>query len=155
MDQYNVIARGATGVRLRTKIRDLSANDGSGKTTLAFNSTGLIISTICDNEATPTVYTAAGLTIETIAALGTYAAPTATKCRFKEVDATNHPGLYELQFANARFAVAGAKRLTISLLGVADMEQTDLQVDLDLFSGMVMNLNGPTIGPSTGTIAAQ
>ena len=46
------------------------------------------------------------------------AAPTATKCRFKEVDATNHPGVYEFQFADARFAVSNAKRLVISASGV-------------------------------------
>jgi hypothetical protein len=115
---------------LRVKIRDLSDNNGNGKTGLLFSSTGLIIGTACDNEATSTAYTAAGSTTQTVATLGTYAAPAATKASFKEFDATNHPGTYELQLADARFAVAGAKRLQISLLGVSDMEQTDVLVNL-------------------------
>jgi hypothetical protein len=130
VDQYNSIPWGAVSNVLRVKIRDTSANDGSGKTGLAFGDAGLIISTICDNEATPTVYTSAGSTTETIATLGTFAAPTATKCRFKKVDDTNNPGLVEIQIADARFAVAGARRMTITISGVSDAEQTDVQIDL-------------------------
>lgn len=122
--------RGETSNILRFKIRDLSDNNGAGKTTLAFNTASLKISTICDNEATVTSYTQAGSTIETVTTLGTYAAPTATKCRFREVDATNNPGLYELQLADARFAVAGAKNLSITISGAADMAQTDIDVAL-------------------------
>ncbi len=102
---------------------------GQGLTGLTISTSGLIISTIADNEATPTVYTQAGSTIETITTLGTFAAPTATKCRFKLVDNTNHPGLYEFQFADARFAVANAKRLVIS---VNDAESTILDADYEI-----------------------
>lgn len=99
---------------------------GQGLTGLSSSTSGLIISTICDNEATATAYTQAGSTIETITTLGTFATPTSTKCRFKEVDATNHKGLYEFQFADARFAVASAKRLVIS---VNDAGSTILDAD--------------------------
>ncbi len=102
---------------------------GQGLTGLTTATSGLIISTIADNEATPTVYTAAGSTIETITTLGTFATPTATKCRFKLVDNTNHPGLYEFQFADARFAVASSKRLVIS---VNDAESTILDADYEI-----------------------
>ena len=86
---------GQGSIIIRAKLLDSSSTTGAGLTGLLFSSTGLIISTIADNEATATAYTAAGSTTETITTLGTYAAPTATKCRFKEVDATNHKGLYE------------------------------------------------------------
>ena len=66
-----------------------SSSTGQGLTGLTSASSGLIISTITDNESTATAYTAAASTIETISTLGTFATPTATKCRFKEVDATN------------------------------------------------------------------
>src|SRR5262245_31180431 len=115
--------RGQTSIILRIKLRDLSSDNGAGKTGLDHTTANLVISTIADNEATAVAYTQAGSTIETIAALGTYAAPTATKCRFKEVDVTNHPGLYEIQIADARFAVASAKGLMITISGAADMEQ--------------------------------
>jgi len=107
---------------------------GDGKTGLVFNSTGLIIGTICDNEAAAVAYSTTGATVETIGTLGTYTAPTATKCRFKEVDATNCPGLYELHLADARFAVASAKQLSIVLSGVTGMQRTELQIDLTKFN---------------------
>lgn len=123
-------SNGATSVILNIKILDSTVTTGAGKTGLSSASTGLIIAAKADVEATTTAYTVAGSTIETITTIGTYAAPTATKCRFKEIDATNHPGAYELQFADARFAVSGAKSLLVSLSGVTGMAQTDFVVDL-------------------------
>lgn len=112
-----------------------NSTTGAALTGLTFSSAGLIISTIADNEATATAYTQAGGTIESITTLGTFAAPTATKCRFKEVDATNHPGLYEFQFANARFAVTGSKRLVVSVPGVTgiSLAQADYEIQLTQF----------------------
>jgi len=121
---------GSTSVILRVKILDATSTVGAGLTGLTSASSGLRISTIASNEATATVYTVAGSTIETITTLGTYAAPTATKCRFKEVDATNHKGVYEIQLADARFAVAGAKSLIVSVLGATNAAEVDLEIDL-------------------------
>jgi hypothetical protein len=114
---------------LRVVLR--SSATGAGLTGLAHDTSGLIISTVCDNEASATTYTVAGSTIETVASLGTFAAPTATKCRFKEVDATNHPGLYELQLADARFSVASAKQLDISISGAANLLRRGVTIQLD------------------------
>lgn len=125
-----VFKNGQTSVVLRFKLLDSSSNTGGGLTGLSSGSSGLIISTIADNELTATTYTVAGSTIETITTLGTYAAPTATKCRFKEVDSTNHKGVYEFQFADARFAVSGAKSLLVSVLGAANLAQADFVVQL-------------------------
>ncbi len=124
------IKNGQTSVVLRVKLLDSSSTVGAGLTGLTSASSGLIISTIADNEASATAYTVAGSTIETITTLGTYAAPTATKCRFKEVDSTNHKGIYELQIANARFAVSSAKSLLISILGATNLAQADFVVPL-------------------------
>lgn len=115
-------------VVVRVKIR--SSATGQGLTGLSTASTGMIISTIADNESSATAYTVAGSTIETISTLGTFAAPTATKCRFKEVDPTNHPGLYEIQIADARYAVSNAKGLLISWSGATNMLDGDLRVPL-------------------------
>lgn len=106
------------------------ATTGVGLTGLSSASSGLIIATIADNEATTTAYTVAGSTIEAVTTLGTFAAPTATKCRFKEVDATNHKGLYEFQFADARFSVASAKRLVISVTGATNLLDADYEIQL-------------------------
>lgn len=109
-----IYKNGVTSVILRVVLYDSTSTTGGRKTTLTNASSGLIISTIADNEASATAYTSAGATIDTITTLGTFAAPTAGHCRFKEVDATNHPGLYEIQIADARWAVSNARSIVIT-----------------------------------------
>jgi hypothetical protein len=121
---------GQGSVLLRVKILDSAATTGAGKTGLSSASSGLIISTIADNEAAATVYTVAGSTIESITTLGTFAAPTATKCRFKEVDATNHKGLYEIHIADARWAVSSAKSVVVSISGASGGAECDVHIPL-------------------------
>jgi len=117
----------------RVFLPDSSSTTGAGLTGLTSASAGLIISTLADNEATATAYTVTGSTIEGITTLGTYAAPTATKCRFREVDATNHPGLYELQFADARYSVANAEKLIVTISGAANLAPTFMELQLAQF----------------------
>lgn len=74
---------------------------GAPITGLAYNSSGMVLSLMRVGTAAPTVFTAAGGTIETITTIGTFAAPTSGKIRFKEIDATNTPGLYEVHIASA------------------------------------------------------
>lgn len=137
-----LLKNGQTSVILRFFLQDSASTAGAGKTGLGIASAGLIISTIASNEATPTVYTAAGSTIETITTLGTFAAPTATKCRFKEVDSTNHPGLYEVQLADARFAVSSARTLLISIIatGIAPVYAECELVAVDLLDAVRLGL---------------
>jgi len=122
--------RSQTSVVFRVKILNSSVTTGAGLQGLTSASAGLVVGTIADNGATTAAYTQAGGTIETISTLGTYAAPTATKCRFKEVDATNHPGVYEIQLADARFAVASAKSLLVSISGATNCAETDALIPL-------------------------
>lgn len=117
-----------TSVLFRRKL--IHSSTGQGLTGLTGASTGLVISTIKANEATATAYTASGVTIETIATLGTYVAPTSGRCRFREVDAINHPGLYEFHFADAR--LAATSRLYVSVLGAANLLQADWEIDCSL-----------------------
>jgi len=123
----DIRANGDVSNMVRFKIR--KADTGQGLTGLTISSSGLIISTICDNEDTAVDYTAAGSAIETIATLGTFVAPSSNKCRFAEVDATNHPGLYEFQFADARFAVSNAKRIVITVSGVTNLLEADYEIE--------------------------
>ena len=134
-------ANGVVSVILRLKLLDPTSTTGAGKTGLAYNTSGLIISTIADNEATATAYTAAGSTIETITTLGTFAAPTATKCRFKEVDATNHPGLYEVQIADTRWAVSNARSVIVTIPATANWAQVDAEIQLSDFPADVRKIN--------------
>lgn len=121
---------GQTSVVLRVVLRDSSVTTGAGLTGLTFSSTGLKIATIADNEATATTYSVAGSTIETISTLGAFATPTATKCRFKEVDSTNLPGVYEIQLDNTRFAVSSAKSLIVAISGATNLAQTNVLIPL-------------------------
>lgn len=136
--------RGQTSVVLRVKIYDSSVTTGAGLTGLAYNTSGLKIATIADNEAATTVYTVAASNVETITTLGTFATPTASKCRFKEVDATNHPGVYEIHIANARFAVTSAKSLMVSISGATNAAECDVLiplVDFDPYGASTSNIS--------------
>lgn len=140
---YVIRKNGSTSNILRATLR--SSATGQGLTGLAYNSTGLVIGTVCDNEATTTTYTAAGSTIETITTLGTFATPTSTKCRFKEVDATNHPGLYEIQLDNTRFAVSSAKILRVTISGATNLLSKDVIVQLESAPADALSFAGQTI----------
>lgn len=122
---------------LRMKILDTASTTGAGKTGLAYNTAGLIVATIADNEATTTRYRASSSEIEDITTLGTFAAPTAGKCRFKEVDATNHPGLYEIQLEDARWSILNARSLIITVSGASGAAQVDAEVQ---FEGVPANV---------------
>lgn len=121
---------GQTSVVLRVFIPDSASASGNGKTGLTYTSSGLIVSVIADNEAATTTYTAAGSTIETITTLGTFAAPTSGKCRFREVDSTYQPGVYELQIADARWAVSGARSVQGMVLGASGAAPVPFEVQL-------------------------
>jgi len=129
-----IVKRGATSNIMRVFLQDSTSTTGAGKTGLLNTTTGLIIATIADNEATATAYTVAASNVETITTLGTFAAPTASKCRFKEVDATNFPGVYEIHIADARYAVANSTQLLVSVqcTGVAPVMSEVQLVAVDL-----------------------
>ena len=139
-----------TSVILRVKLLNSSVSTGAGLTGLVYNSTGLNISAIKLNEATTTSYTTAGSTIETITTLGTYAAPTATKCRFKEVDATNHPGVYEIQLADARFA--STTGVVVSISGATNLAQCDIEVECTPLSANVTQIDGNATNGNNATL---
>ena len=122
------IKLGSTSNIIRVKLR--KADTAQGITALSSASSGLRISTICDNEASATVYTVAASLVEACTSLGTFTAPTASKVQFSEVDSTNHPGTYELHIADARFAVASAKVLRVSILGAANLLERELVIEL-------------------------
>lgn len=158
-----ILKRGSTSNILRVFLQDSASTTGAGKTALTNASSGLIISTIADLEATATTYTSAASNVETITTLGTYAAPTASKCRFKEVDATNFPGVYEIHIADARFNVTNATQLLISIqcTGVAPVYVEYQLVAVDLMDTVRFGLtalpntavttNGSLITAGTGT----
>ena len=117
----------------------LGANAGGFVTTA-----GLNISSIADPESAPIIYTAVANHIQTIAVLGTFAAPSANCCRLAEVDATNLPGLYEIQLADARYAVANASQLIAGWTGAANLQTDAALIDLT-FAGIGVNFVGAVL----------
>lgn len=142
---------GSTSVIFRIVIQDALSTTGGGKTGLTEASSGMIIATITDNEAATTRYRASSSEIETISTLGTYAAPTSGKCRFKEVDSVNHPGMYEIQLADARWAVSSAKILYVTVAGAADAVPINSEFQIDPVPADVRQWLGTTV--STPTVA--
>jgi hypothetical protein len=124
--------RGASGNPIwRVFIQDSSSTTGAGLTGLTSASSGLKAFLMRELDAATTNYTAAGSTIETIATLGTYAAPTATKLRFKEIDATNAPGWYEVQAAQAIIGTGDASRFVSGMLsGATNMAPCAFEIQL-------------------------
>jgi hypothetical protein len=143
------VKNGATGVILRIKVQDTTSTTGAGKTGLMCGSAGLAVSTIADNESAPTVYRQADGNIETVPVLGIFTAPAAGKCRFCEIDAANHPGLYEVQIADARWAVANARSVIVTVSGAANAAQVDAEVQLD--AKVVADLNDVSVSAFLGS----
>ncbi len=95
--------RGQTSVMIRIFIPDNTATNGAGLTGLTSASTNLTIAYMRELDGTSTTYT--GANIEAQTTIGTFQAPSSSnKIRFKAVDATNFPGLYELQFHDSATA---------------------------------------------------
>ena len=130
-----------------------AGTEGDPFTGLAFNTSGLIISTIANNEATPNVDSSASTSsVEAVSTLGTYSAPTSGFVRIKEIDATNMPGLYELQWEDARYAVSSAKYLDICITGVADLATFTGRVYLDVFDAAAIRA---ALGLATANLDTQ
>jgi hypothetical protein len=139
MDKFSGV-RNSTANRLPVKIFDNSVTTGAGKTALSPSTAGLIIAVTADNEQGPSAGTGAGFgvaytqaagTIQGIAQIGTFVAPTTGHVRFGEVDPTNHPGDYELQIEDSRYAVAGSKRLRVTITcGTSGGAQYDAEIEL-------------------------
>lgn len=126
-----IIERGAASQIVHVFIPDSASSTGAGKTGLTFNSAGLKIVVMRPGEASPTKYLQSAGNIEDITTIGTYAAPTANKCRFREIDATDLPGWYETHFADALFDTSNNRRSLGGMIsGAAGVAPTPFQIQL-------------------------
>lgn len=122
------VKRGTTSAIMHVFIQNTSVADGSGLTGLVFNSAGLTGYYMRAGASA-----SASLALATISTLGTYAG-SATATGFKEVDAANMPGVYELQPCNNALA-SGANAVVMILKGATNMAPVLLEIqlqDLDL-----------------------
>lgn len=113
------IKKGTTSKLIQIFILDTSQEDGSGLTGLVHNSAGLTAYYIREGSASTSV-----ISLVT-AAVGTWASG-----GFKEVDATNMPGVYEMGIPNACLA-SGAEQVIIFLKGATKMVNLPMEIQLD------------------------
>ncbi len=110
---------GATSQILQVFIRDSSSTTGAGLTGLAFSTGSLTAYYHRDTDTTATAISLVTMTVGTFTSSG-----------FKEVDAGNLPGVYQLCPPNAAFA-SGATSVFIMLKGAANMAPLPIEIDLD------------------------
>lgn len=147
-----IIERGATSQIVHVFLPDSASTTGGGKTGLTFNSSGLKIVVIRPGESSATKYLQSASNIEDITALGTYQAPSANKCRFKEIDATDLPGWYELHFADALYNTTNSRRSLGGMIsGASGVAPTPFQIQL---SDPVRGVGSPTALPNAAAEAA-
>lgn len=109
---------GATSEIWQIFIQDSSSTTGAGLTGLAFNTASLVAYYHRDTDTTATVMTLVTMTVGTFTSLG-----------FKEIDATNMPGWYQLCPPNAAIA-AGAKSCGFHLKGATNMAPLAIECQL-------------------------
>jgi hypothetical protein len=121
-------SRGTTSHIAFVFLPDSTSTTGAGKTGLTNASAGLNIAVRREKSAAFTSYT--GANISTITTLGTWADPTSGKCRFKEVDATNAPGLYELHFVDALYDTSDTSRKLLGFVQATGVAPTPFEIVL-------------------------
>ena len=126
-----IVERGATAVVLHLYLPDASSTQGAGRTGIGPTTTGLVIAMIRPGEAGAVGYTAANGTIEPIATLGTWVAPTEGRCRWREIDAALLPGWYELHLPNIWFDATADRRSVEGMVwGPVGVLPTPFQIQL-------------------------
>lgn len=112
----SILKRGSTSVILHMNV---------GVTGLAWNTASITAAKVSS------IATVASLTLESIAAIGTWVSPTSSAhVRFKELDATKMPGIYEIHCHNDWFT--STCRSTLAFAGAAGItagKYYDFQVD--------------------------
>ena len=113
-----IIKAGATSQSVYVCILDSASTTGGRKTGIVYNSAGLTAYyTLNGGSAT-------AITLATLAAANS----SYSSGGFKEVDATNQPGIYRLDLPNA--ALASGPSVVVSLKGASGMVQVDLDIQL-------------------------
>lgn len=123
----DLVVLGTAQVEHQVTIRD--STTGALKTGLTNGSAGLAITVRADKQAETTY---SGANIEAIASISAYVAPSASKIKFGEVDATNAPGVYMLRPLDSIYTNSTARTLTFTVIGTgitADPLRVNLTAD--------------------------
>lgn len=152
-----ILKKGSTSKRLLVFIADSASTTGAGLTGLAYNTSGLVWYYWRED---------AGNSGGTAVTIVTATRGTFTSGGFKEVDATNLPGVYEIGIPNAVLA-SGASWAFMYLKGAASMAPLPIEIQLVNYdpddgnlgltglTGLTAPTAGalPTVGSSSGQIS--
>lgn len=114
------ILKGATSQTIYVEVLDSTSTTGGRKTGLAFNTASLTA------YYTRNAGSATAITLATLAAANS----AWSSGGFKEVDATNAPGLYRLDIPDASCAAGSGDSLVVTLKGATGMVQVSTEVQL-------------------------
>jgi hypothetical protein len=136
---------GATSRIWQVFIADSSSTTGAGLTGLLFNTASLTAYYHRDTDTTATAITLVTMTVGTFTSSG-----------FKEIDATNMPGWYQLCPPNAALA-SGAKSVALLLKGATNMAPLPIEVQLTAFdlTTATQSVTAATVSDKTGYSLTQ
>lgn len=126
-----------------------NSSTGAGRTGLVYNTAGLVGGMAVPGSGGVSV------TFETITTLGEYEAPSSdSHVRFKEVDATYLPGVYEIHLPAAYFTTTSPVPFTLSLRGAATMKTTIVQIQksIPVTAEGLISFGIPVLGGTETTI---
>jgi len=115
--------KGATSQSIYFEILDSTSTSGGRKTGIAYNTSGLTAYYVRQGGS------ATSITLATLAAANS----AYSSGGFKEVDATNMPGVYRLDIPDAALA-SGADSVIVTLKGVTGMVQVSKEIELTSLS---------------------
>jgi hypothetical protein len=133
---------GTTSCVVEVFVQDSSVSTGAGLTGLAYNTSSLTAYYKRNLASSSTAITLATATLGTFASGG-----------FKEVDATNMPGVYEFGIPNAAL-VTGADSVVVLLKGATNMAPCALEIELTATNNQDGTRGGMTALPN-GTMAVK
>lgn len=139
------IKKGATSQSLYFEVMDSTSTTGGRKTGLVFNTASLTGYYVRNGGS------AVAITLATLAAANS----AWSSGGFKEVDATNMPGVYRLDVPDAAFA-SGAESVVVTIRGATGMVQVsyDVQLTDNLASDVYARLGAPAGASMSADIAA-
>ncbi len=114
------IKQGTTSKLIRIFAQDSAATDGSGKTGIAYNASGLTAYYLREGDSAATAITLYSGTV------GTYS----SGC-WSEVDSTNMPGVYELGLPDAAINATSDGSVVVMIKGASDMAPVLVEIELD------------------------
>lgn len=132
------VKAGSTSFSAYIFVQDSSLSTGVGLTGLAYNTAGLVAYYVRP------LSTASGITLATLAAVTSSWASGG----FKEVDATNLPGVYRVDLPDAILA-AGVGSVVVMLRGATNMTPVLLEIQLDTADLNTVNTNVVAVPTAT------